>query len=93
MTLHASLAALLFMSAAGVQAAELTKCVDAAGKVTYSSEACEKQGLKPAGPIKERTTVLPAQSPPPDKKEAAGEERKPAATVQPINPLIQQLLK
>jgi hypothetical protein len=51
-------------------AEETYKCRDRAGRITYSNSACEKQGLKSAGPVRDRTTVVPAQSFPSEKRRA-----------------------
>jgi len=53
--------ALLLLCISEVFAADLYKCRDQAGRITYSSSACEKQGLKPAGAIRDRTTVVPSE--------------------------------
>jgi hypothetical protein len=42
-------------------AAQTYKCKDKSGGITYSSETCEKQGLKDAGPVRERLTTMPQQ--------------------------------
>lgn len=83
-------------------AQSLYKCADATGRITYASEACEKQGLKEVGPVRDRTTVVPgspaakagAQDARPAEKKA-GDPDAPgrAATVKPINPLIEKLLR
>ena len=44
--------------------AQMFKCRDAAGKITYSSEDCKKIGLAPAGAVKEgQVTVAPGLTP------------------------------
>jgi uncharacterized protein DUF4124 len=45
------------------------KCTDSQRRITYSNEACEKQGLKDAGPVVDRTTSMPFTEP---QKPAAG---------------------
>ena len=86
--------ALLFFAATCVHAAGLNKCADAFGRVTYTSQTCEKEGLNPAGAIRDRVTVLPtaatraAPKEPPKK-----EEQRPLPTVKPVNPLIDALTK
>jgi len=45
-------------SAAGL-AQTMYKCVDAQRRITYSNITCEKQGLKDAGPVADRTTSMP----------------------------------
>ena len=79
----------------------LYKCTDG-NSITYSSSTCEKIGLKPGGEVRDRLTVIPggqpaAKSAPTQQKADTDDEeqraRKAAATVQPVNPLIQKLLK
>ena len=41
-------------------AQEMYKCKDAAGKITYSSSACQGLGLTSAGEVSDRVTVQPA---------------------------------
>ena len=43
-----------------VALAQTYKCVDAQKRITYSNTACEKQGLKDAGPIADRIMTVPA---------------------------------
>jgi len=40
------------------------KCTDDYRRVTYSNVPCEKQGLKDAGPVADRTTSMPFTAPP-----------------------------
>jgi hypothetical protein len=40
--------------------AQTYKCVDAQKRITYSNTACDKQGLKDAGPIADRVMTVPA---------------------------------
>ena len=55
-----SLAALaLAFCAAPAAAQTMFKCVDDRRQVTYSNLACDKQGLKDAGPVSDRTTTMP----------------------------------
>ena len=59
--------AIALLAAAGfscADAAEANKCKDAAGRITYSSEPCEKEGLQPAGQVRDRVMVVPAYKPP-----------------------------
>ena len=94
------LSAMAFPAGAGAQS--LYKCADAAGRITYASEACDKQGLKEVGPVRDRTTVVPGSP----AAKAGGQEARPAekkggdpdapgraATVKPVNPLIEKLLR
>ena len=92
---------LLLWSAAGA-AQTMYKCTDAQRRITYSNEACEKQGLKDAGPVAERTTTMPFTPPP---KPAAAAAAKPPASkdevesvqrgtqIKPIVPLLEKLAK
>jgi hypothetical protein len=57
-----SVAALL---AGGDAAAQTFKCLDQAGKTTYSSTRCAELGLKEAGEVQDRINVSPAYRPPP----------------------------
>ena len=63
-------------------AAQLFKCTDAAGKVTYSSAKCSELGLKDAGEVKDRIQVTPAFQPPAPRPARAAEER-PVVTQKP----------
>jgi hypothetical protein len=63
-------------------AAQMFKCTDAAGKVTYSSSACSTLGLKDAGEVKERIQVTPAFQPPAQRPARSAEDR-PVATEKP----------
>jgi hypothetical protein len=78
MIAKAACAALLVLAASAAEA-QTYKCNDKAGAVTYSSEACEKQGLKDAGPVRDRLTTMPETSPTgkpaAKKKDAAAEKR------------------
>ena len=81
MRFPATLACLLLtICAAPAQAADSYKCKDARGGIVYSNETCEKQGLRDAGPVRERLTTMPAVSPtgkpPPSKEEKKPEEKK-----------------
>jgi len=84
----------------GAAQADLFKCTDGHA-TTYSSIACDKLGLKSAGAIRDRLTVInnapPAASQEAPKAPAAeGDEqrtRKAAAAIKPINPLIDRLVK
>ena len=48
----------------GELAAETFKCVDAAGRITYTGKKCGDLGLKDAGEVKDRLNVNPAYIPP-----------------------------
>ena len=98
---------LLAAMAPQVEAQNMFKCRDGRGQVTYSNVTCEKQGLKDAGAVANRTTTLPmapaAQkaAAPRDAKAAPGPSRDDSeigpmqspAQIKPVNPLIERLLK
>ena len=78
---------------------EVYKCTDGS-RVTYSSTVCDKLGLKSAGAISDRLTVISGDQPAarPAQAKAAPEDeeqkaRKAAAGMKPVNPLVEQLLK
>lgn len=56
-------------------AAQMFKCTDAGGKVTYSSTRCADLGLKDAGEVKERIQVTPAPPQPTPRPSAASAQR------------------
>ena len=87
--------AVFFLAATCAHAAGLNKCSDAFGRVTYTSETCEKEGLNPAGAIRDRVTVLPvSNTTQPARKEAPKkEDERPLPTVKPVSPLLNQLAK
>ena len=62
-------------------AAQMFKCTDAAGKVTYSSSACSELGLKDAGEVKDRLQITPA--PPPSARPAVPSSASQSPPVQP----------
>ena len=76
-----------FLLAASAAAAQTNKCVDKAGKVTYSSESCASLKLKDAGEVEDRITVAPAEKPA-AKSSAKPKATKPAATA-PAKPTPQ----
>jgi len=56
--------AIVFMATqAGAQ--QVYKCQDAAGKITYASQACDKLGMRSAGEVKDSVNVAPAYKAPP----------------------------
>ena len=65
-------AAMLLGSAEQASAQTMFKCKDGSGRITYSNVPCEKQNLKDAGPVADRTTTLPL-----------GAAQKPAAAAAP----------
>lgn len=46
--------AVLAAGASSVASAQVVKCTDRASNVTYSNVACEKQGLRSAGPVQHK---------------------------------------
>ncbi|SRR5712691_4816292 len=50
----------------GELAAQTFKCINAAGKITYSGTNCRDLGLKDAGEVKDRLNVSPAYRPAPE---------------------------
>ena len=84
-----ALTALFCFSGEGT--AQTFKCMDARERITYSNERCEKQGLKDAGAVRERLTVLPTTEVKPAAKTEKGE--KAQGPVKPVNPLMEQLAK
>lgn len=67
--------ALAFGAEAGAQ---MFKCQDAAGKITYSSQACAEIGLKSAGEVRDSMNVAPAYKPPPAPKPLPPTQARPA---------------
>ena len=57
--MRGALFAILALLAANAAAQTTYKCTDAQGRVTYSSEACDKLGLKDAGKMADRVTTMP----------------------------------
>lgn len=55
-------AALTFCAQVGAQ---VFKCKDAAGKISYGSRACGEIGLSSAGEVKDDINMIPANKPPP----------------------------
>jgi hypothetical protein len=78
-------AAMLVLSAQA--AAQMFKCANAAGKISYSDTECSALGLKDAGEVKDRLNSSPAYQPPPPSKPApaapAQSAPEPAAAVEP----------
>lgn len=88
--------------------AGLSKCTDG-NRITYSSTTCDTIGLKTAGQINDRLTIIPAMDAlrkPPAVPPAAQQMSQPAQTasmketdmprgagIQPINPMVQGLIR
>jgi hypothetical protein len=88
-------------SAVGM-AQTMYKCLDVRQRVTYSSEPCEKLGLKDAGPVVDRTTTMPlgptpgsikpaAPKPPAAKDDIEAVQR--GSQIKPVVPLLEKLAK
>jgi hypothetical protein len=48
--------AVLAAAASSLASAQVVKCTDRAANITYTNIPCEKQGLREAGPVRERLT-------------------------------------
>ncbi len=66
--------------ASGGASAQMFKCTNAAGKVTYSGQKCSGLGLKDAGEVKERIQAAPG-----DRPAAEAGARRPAPAPAPAN--------
>jgi len=95
---------LLWLCSASAAAQTMYKCTDARQRVTYSSEACEKLGLKDAGPVVDRSTSMPFTSPQPAARKDSAQESAPrprgdadagrgGTQITPIVPLLEKLSK
>jgi hypothetical protein len=103
--MRAAILVLLWLWSAAAVAQTMYKCTDAQRRITYSNEACEKQGLKDAGQVADRVTTMPFTAPPqpaPRKdaaKTPAVREKDDVETVQrgtqikPVIPLLEKLSK
>lgn len=63
--------------------AQMYKCKDAAGRITYSSQDCAAIGLISAGEVQEKVNVAPAYKPPPQPKPLPPTQAQPAPTPKP----------
>lgn len=63
--------------------AQMYKCKDAAGRITYSSQDCAAIGLISAGEVQEKVNVAPAFKPPPAPKPLPPTQAQPAPTPKP----------
>ncbi|HZQ71305.1 MAG TPA: DUF4124 domain-containing protein [Burkholderiales bacterium] len=86
-------AAVLLALLVPAHAQVLYKCQDAQQRITYSNVRCEEQGLKKLGEVQERVTVLPrpAARKAEEKPKADDQDARPAATIKPVNPLLESL--
>jgi hypothetical protein len=105
--MRGALFAILALWAAAGAAQTMYKCTNAQGRVTYSNETCEKQGLKEAGKVADRVTTMPftEQSRSAGRKDTAtpipsrgrdedeGGRSSGGTQIKPVNPLIEKLLK
>lgn len=64
--------------------AQMYKCKDAAGRITYSSQDCAAIGLISAGEVQEKVNVAPAFKPPPQPKPSPSQAPKPAPKPAPM---------
>lgn len=100
-----SVAAMMLHSARAQAQTDLFKCTDGQ-RVTYSSTACDKLGLKSAGAIADRITVISGDRPaakaasgpapvsaPKGSQDEEDKARKSAGAIRPVNPLVERLLK
>ena len=83
-----AIAGLMLCHAAGAQ---MFKCADKAGKITYSSQACIELGLKDAGEVKDRLQITPA--PPPSTRPAAPASSSSEGTQAPVQPAAEDPAK
>jgi hypothetical protein len=67
--------------------AQTYKCIDAAGKVTYSSATCDLLGMRDAGEVRDRVNTAPAQKvPPPAPRPVADAPKQPAPAAEAKEP-------
>jgi len=96
--------ATLALWAAASTAQTMYKCTDAQRRITYSSEPCDKLGLKDGGPVADRTTSMPFTPPPKPaaRSDSAKEAPRPkgdadvgrgGTQITPIVPLLEKLTK
>ena len=87
--------ALSALLVSGELAAQIFKCTNAAGKITYSGTKCSDLGLKDAGEVKDLINVNPAYRPParaigspssPAPAAKAPNTEMPAAAAEPAKP-------
>lgn len=106
--MRTALAALLVLFATHGAAQTTYKCTDEQKRVTYTNTPCDKQGLRDAGPVADRTTTMPLGPPPAPAKPAAASpaaSAKPPASkdevetvqrgaqIKPVVPLLEKLSK
>jgi hypothetical protein len=81
------------VGAAQTQSQTMYKCADAQGRITYSSDACEKLGLKDTGPMVDRVTSMPFAPPPKPGASAPKDTERGGTQVKPVVPLLDKILK
>ena len=101
--MRVALVALLALCSVSADAQTMFKCTDAQRRITYSNEACDKQGLRDAGKIADRVTTMPFTAPqkPAARKEtdtapASGDDVETVqrgARIKPVVPLLEKLAK
>lgn len=101
--MRAALLAILLCWATTGAAQTTYKCTDTQRRITYSNEACDKQGLTDAGKVADRVTTMPFTPPP--KPAATSAAAKPPASkddvetvqrgtqIKPVVPLLEKLAK
>ena len=87
-TIRALLAAAVMLVPSAQVAAQMFKCSDAAGKISYSSTECSALGLKDVGEVKDRINTSPAYKAPPRSTQStpAAPPSAPAAAAAPSEP-------
>ena len=78
-TLIGAVAAVSILMPTHEAAAQMFKCVDKGGKVTYSSVKCSDLGLKDAGEVRDRLQVTPAPAVTPPPPAPAAAQTRPAS--------------
>jgi hypothetical protein len=91
--MRGALFATLALWAAAGTAQTMYKCTDAQRRITYSNESCEKQGLKDAGPVADRTTSMPFTAPPKPAARTEPPARADKGPIKPVDPVIEKLSK
>lgn len=79
-----ALFAALLLCYGATAGAQMYKCKDAAGRITYSSQDCAAIGLISAGEVQEKVNVAPAYKPPPQPKPSPSQAAKPAPKPAPM---------
>jgi hypothetical protein len=77
-------ACIVFLTACAAQAQDVVKCQDQNGNTVYVDRPCSLYGLRDVGPVKDRTTVAPAQ--PSTEPAAAPPAPSPSTAEEPVVP-------